>query len=265
MTTTIYDGLKRVVGSDSRWSCFAKHDNNDYKLCSHSEATHVVYVDDTGFGKILLRQDVVLCLAGNGALIEQWKRWWRADVVVKNYPPFTTPEGGVVAIYAVDLRNNQVCLLSKQIDCSYVDPTSREVLALFSGTGGTLAFQAWRTTMDVKQSILSAISSDCYSGGCVRFIDYPQQQQDIEDSYHTINDVNNELINRGFVMEINNVKNMIPITNECFSSMRNELTGNVSAIEAPLGVAANVVWDEPALARLDALVDMMTEREREQG
>ncbi|MBS0854550.1 MULTISPECIES: hypothetical protein [unclassified Tatumella] len=208
-----------------------------------------------------MREDVVLCLAGNGELIEQWKTWWRASTLVKNYPPFTSNNGDSVALYAVDLLTNKLWLLSNQIDATYVDSNSKEVRALFSGSGGALAFTAWRRTLDVKQSIIEAISNDFCSGGSVRFIDYHSQLQDLEDSFHTIKDVQNELVNRGYVMDIKSLKNPIPITDQAFGKMRDSLAANVAAIGAPLGHQSVTLWDEPALARLDALVDMMAERE----
>lgn len=260
MTTTIYDGLQRVVGSDSRWSCFAKEVKGSFSLCPQQEATHIVYVDDTGFGKILLRQDIVLCLAGNGGLIEQWKRWWRANTLVKNYPPFTTATGDYVALYAVDLKTNEMYPLSNQIDCSYVDPNTRQVRALFSGSGGEIAFRAWRATMNVIASIKFAISFDCCSGGGVRYIDYAAQQQDIEDSFHTMLDVRDKLITGGFVMELN-IKNAIPITDAQFDGLRHDLSGQTASIGAPLGPTTQVIWDESAFARLDALVDLVSARE----
>lgn len=262
MTTTIYDGLKRVVGSDSRWSCFAENVNGDFRVCSHSKATHIVYVDDTGFGKILLRQDIVLCLAGNGGLIEQWKRWWRAHSLVKNYPPFTTASGDYVALYAVDLKTNEMYPLSNQIDCSYVDPNTRQVKALFSGSGGAIAFQAWCATMNVITSIKFAISYDCCSGGGVRFIDYAAKQQDLEDSFHTMLEVKDKLITGGFVMDLN-IRNAMPITDAQFDSLRQDLSAQISAIGAPLAPTTQVVWDESAFARLDALVDLVAAREEE--
>lgn len=262
MTTTIYDGLQRVVGSDSRWSCFAKNVNGVFQICPHNEGTHIVYVDDTGFGKILLRQDIVLCLAGNGGLIEQWKRWWRANTLVKNYPPFTTASGDYVALYAVDLKTNEMHSLSHQIDCSYVDPNTRQVRALFSGSGGAIAFQAWRATMNVIASIKFAISYDCCSGGGVRYIDYAAKQQNIEDSFHTMSDVRDKLITGGFVMDLN-IKNAVPITDAQFDSLRQDLSAQTATICAPLSPTTHVVWDESAFARLDALVDLVAEREEE--
>ncbi len=76
MTTTVCDFINRVVASDSRWST---------KLDDYGFYNHIAFVDDTGFGKLSIRGNHVLCLAGDGKLIEQWKQWWKTPVTLEEY------------------------------------------------------------------------------------------------------------------------------------------------------------------------------------
>lgn len=50
MTTTVYDRVNALVATDSRWSV---------DLSPHGYDGHILYIDDTGFGKLAPRNDFV--------------------------------------------------------------------------------------------------------------------------------------------------------------------------------------------------------------
>ncbi|MCX2257831.1 hypothetical protein LVU85_18105, partial [Escherichia coli] len=98
MTTTVYDRVNALVATDSRWSV---------DLSPHGYDGHILYIDDTGFGKLAPRNDFVMLLAGDGLLIQLWKHWWRGDLSQQE-PPVVLPTGQSVNLHIVKKSTNEV-------------------------------------------------------------------------------------------------------------------------------------------------------------
>ncbi|AKA17312.1 hypothetical protein ABDZ38_00475 [Aeromonas caviae] len=250
MTTTVCDFINRVVASDSRWST---------KLDDYGFYNHIAFVDDTGFGKLSIRGNHVLCLAGDGKLIEQWKQWWKAPVLYREHPPVVSDAGAVV-IYAINRATNQL-EFGLQLSCAHLDPDTRHIQAVFSGSGETAALSNWQSAKCAKTAVEQAKLRDVFTGGTVRFVNLSTDEMDIEDELDSLDAVLNQLQERGYVMRQDDpMKTMIPVK-EFDAKTISALASNGSLqLSAPCGNEA-VVWDEAAKHRLGAFIDRVIESE----
>lgn len=244
MTTTVCDFINRVVASDSRWST---------KLDSLGLLNHVLFVDDTGFGKLSIRGNFVLCLAGDGKLIELWKRWWKAPVLYTEYPPVES-ESGAVVIYAINSETNQLEFCT-QLSCAHLDSDTRDLQAVFTGSGETAALSTWQSVKCAKTAVEKAKQYDVFTGGKVRFVDLGSYEMDIEDEVDSLDDVLVQLQERGYVMRLDDPKKTLIPAKEFDAKTISALasTGKLH-LSAPCGNEA-VVWDEAAKSRLSSFVD----------
>lgn len=247
MTTTIYDRLNKFVASDSRWSKSVP-----------GMPDWIVFVDDTGFGKIAVRGQKVLCLAGDGELIQEWKDWWRASSIILQHPRVEKPTGEKVALYAIDMGKNKV-MFSQNLGCVHLDPATQELQALFTGSGGTFALAGWQSSKCAKTSVGLAMNDDCRSGGQIRYVDFGSGLSDIEDSVHNINEVELLLTKRGFAMNANDPNRTIyPIgakdSNDDLTKVQAIVAGDSGFLNAPVG-NEGIVWDEPTKARLHHFIE----------
>lgn len=244
MTTTVCDFVNKFVASDSRWS--TKLDNLGYH-------DHVAFVDDTGFGKLSLRENFVLCLAGDGSLIEQWKRWWKSPVLYREHPPVDSPNGPVV-IYAIN-RETNLLEFSVQLSCAHLDPDSMALQAVFSGSGETAALSTWQSEKCARTAVEKAKLKDVFTGGTVRYVNLRTNEMDIEDELDSLNSVLVQLRERGYVMNVNDpMKTKIPVKDFDAKTIAALASTGSLQLSAPCGNEA-VVWDDSAKLRLGAFID----------
>lgn len=244
MTTTVCDFVNRVVASDSRWSV---------KLDPYGYFGHVAFVDDTGFGKLSIRGDIILCLAGEGALIELWKMWWKAPVLHAEYPPVES-ETGAVVIYAFNMKTNEL-EFNSQLSCVHLDPQNRQLQAVFSGSGETAALANWQSSKCAISSIEIAKEFDVCTGGTVRFVNLKTNAINIEDTVDNIASVVTQLQQRGYVMNVNDPnKTQTPLAEFDAKTIGALAANGVLKLSAPCGNEA-VVWDAAAKSRLSGFVN----------
>lgn len=245
MTTTVYDRVNQLVASDSRWS---------RDLDSLGLQDFILFVDDTGFGKISVNGNYVLCLAGNGSLIESWKSWWKGPNRSRdNYPPVEKQDGSKIVIYAINKATNEMEFWSN-LSCVHLEPENQQIQAVFSGSGQTYALQQWQQSQCAKSSVVTAMDGDCYTGGTVRFIDFNTGHNDLEDTVNTIADVVSIIKDRGQIMnKYDPTKTTTQITEPHLKMVRDLIANGDVNLSAPIG-NANVVWDANAHQRLSNFI-----------
>ncbi len=178
MTTNVYDSVKGLMTTDSRWSV-------EY-------GRYLIYIDDARFDKVERHNNAVFMFAGNGQKIQAWKSWIRSS---------PTDDSGMPGC-----ENMCVCI---------ADVQSKEVLfkerqdimrdgGFFAGSGSRHAFQCWSVNKDAVKAVQTAKTFDFSSGGEVKFVDFVSGKHNLFSPTKdvTIEDVGRALATRGSVMEI---------------------------------------------------------------
>ncbi|MGC0858434.1 hypothetical protein WKG86_05430 [Pantoea agglomerans] len=250
MTTTVYDRVNHLVASDSRWS---------FDLSKRGYDGHVLYIDDTGFGKIADRNDFVLTLAGDGFLIEQWKIWWSGDLS-KQEPPVVLPTGQSVCLHIVKKTTNEV-VFDKGDKLVVKCQDTNDLKAVFSGSGSGSAAQNWMHSHCARTAIDSAKTVDPYSGGTVRFIDFLSSKADLENTVHAISEVNQALLQRGLIMDTKNPQSPhVSISAQEVADVRQMLVNGSITPCAPIGRPTQD-WDEKSRTKLAEAINRIREEE----
>ncbi|WP_313063439.1 hypothetical protein [Atlantibacter hermannii] len=247
MTTTIYDRVNRLVATDSRWS---------RGLDDLGYPGHVAYVDDTGFGKMAVRDDHVLTLAGNGLLIQHWKEWWSTDLSDPR-PPILIDGNEAITLHIVKISTNTIIFdIGEMLAAQYIDENGQIITnAVFAGTGAPYAGGTWQQTGCARTSIEAAKANDIRTGGEVRYVDFNSGSVNIETSKHLISDVAEALLHKGMIMDTNNLLSQpVPITENEVAHIRQLIANGDITPCAPTG-GKTVNWTAKSLSRLDAAID----------
>jgi hypothetical protein len=242
MTTTVYDRIAKAVTSDSRWSC---------PLDNYGYHGHVLYVDDVGFGKIAFREDVVMVLAGNGKLIELWKKWLAAREIdpEAEMPPDFIEGQSPLGLLLIEISTNKVLFGVGRTHTIY-DHGSDEILATFSGSGEAFAAMCWNSTLCAKTAVKIAQDHDYFSGGTVRFVDFNSGTSDLETSLDTIQEVVNIMLQRGFIMDTKKPSAApVSISAQEVAEVRQLLANGALTPSAPVGKGAKP-WDDSTKEKL---------------
>lgn len=183
MTTNVIDQENRRVASDSRWSV--------------EDADNIYFVDDTGFDKIAVGEDVVMVCAGDSQLIAEWKAW----ITLPDYWDVTPPQTEI-------MRDGNPCSISVAIitspECElaycrgvylFVDGAF-----MFTGTGWVHAMQCFRSNKDVEKCVESA-KADHFTGGTVRIVDVTTKQGNLANPQQGVEDIRAAFNERGHVMD----------------------------------------------------------------
>lgn len=174
MTTNVFDSQAKIIASDSRWSF-----GTDFAI---------FYVDDTGFDKVVVGEDLSFMFAGNAERIGVWKEWLASPARV--VMPMPHPNG--IAICAVEMTGHTVAYKRGQ-----------QVVgdAFFAGTGTEPASGCWKVNRDAKRAVETAKAIDVYSGGDVKFFEIPSSKHNLgpQATYQSSVD---QLKKRGMVMYI---------------------------------------------------------------
>jgi hypothetical protein len=179
MTTNVFDAVKRMMATDSRWSI--RHGN------------YLIYLDDSGCDKILVRHQRAIMFAGNGRRIQEWKDWIMTDPTDSSKQP--KEEG--ICICMVDMRTGNVVLSVKQ---KVVNQSG-----YFAGSGTDYAATCWVQNNDACRSVDTAKLADVCSGGEVKYTDIAGNTHNLyTGSWVTIQMVDDAITKRGLVMNISN-------------------------------------------------------------
>jgi len=253
MTTTVYDRINKLIVTDSRWS---------KELDEFGYPGHIAYVDNTGFGKMCVREDHVLTLAGNGQLIQHWKEWLSGDINNPR-PPILINGEEAISLYIVKMSTNEILFdIGQKLAAQGVDDEGNKVInAVFSGTGAPFAGNTWLQSCCARTAIEAAKIGDICTGGEVRFVDFQSGMQNLETDIHLISQVAEAFLEKGMIMDMNNpLSQPVPINEQEVAHIRQLIAnGNITPC-APTGGNA-VVWDARAIARLDAAIDSIRKDE----
>ncbi|ELY4571755.1 hypothetical protein SM001_003602 [Cronobacter sakazakii] len=255
MTTTIYDRLSKAVTSDSRWSCDLDSFDPGYE-------GHILYVDDTGFGKLAIRDDTVMVLAGNGILIEQWKRWLTREVLSfdEEMPALCIPGQMPFSIYLIEMSSNTV-LFDEGHKHTIFNLEANEVLAAFSGSGSMHAADNWIGTVCARTAIDYAKTKDHYTGGTVRYVDFASKKCDLETNLTTIQEVVNLMLERGYIMDTKKPGSApVSISAQEVAHVRQLLASGALMPSAPVGKGAKE-WDEKSKAKFIKAIEHIRDSE----
>ncbi|WP_210501678.1 hypothetical protein [Pantoea ananatis] len=253
MTTTVYDRIAKAVTSDSRWSCIL--DPYGYK-------GHILYVDDTGFGKIALREDTVMVLSGNGFLIEQWKKWLLASVLDPDaeMPPTYLDGQMPLGILIIEKSSNKI-LFGVGRNHTIFDHEVNEVLATFSGSGEAFAAIKWNRSTCAKSAVEHAKGNDPFSGGSVRYVDFTSGSHDIETGLDTIQEVVNIMRDRGYIMDTTKPGAApVSISAQEVADVRQLLANGSLTPSAPVGHGAKP-WDDASKDKLKKAIQHIRDAE----
>jgi hypothetical protein len=234
LTTNIYDIPESKLASDSRWSI----DRSDF----------LIFVDDTGCEKIIFENNVACMFAGNGRLIDIWKEW----ILNPNRgekPPVEIENVAVVICMVSAVSNKLIFEHGQGIQIED---------ARFAGTGAIHAYSCWFTNRNAEQAVISAIKSDCYSGGTVKYFDCKSKINNLKNSAN-IDQVHSELAIRGSVMYKNNENRFISIKDAAsndpsVANVLSDLQSGAIAANAPCDAMYNK-WPEEKIKELHYVLD----------
>lgn len=188
MTTNIYDGNKKVMATDSRWSI--------------PYGPWLFYLDDTGYEKIERCGGYSLMFAGDGLKIQEYKDWIRSAPADDSAMP---QEKGM----SVCMIEDATGLVSFQ---NHQDIDSENVLC--AGSGSLWAFDCWKENRCSKQAVETAKSKDSRSGGDTKYIDFATPATNLlpaaGQSDIRIEAVTRNILKRGIAMKIQTVPTGVP-------------------------------------------------------
>lgn len=234
MTTNIYDIPGKILASDSRWSI--------------DKQNFIVYVDDTGCEKIILENDIACMFAGHGGLIQSWKEWIiNPDRSEK--PPVEIGDIAVVICMVNTITGHLIFEYGQNIQLED---------ARFAGTGAIHACSCWFTNRNATQAVSSAIKSDWYSGGEVKYFDCKKKLSNVQNSAN-INDVHNALAKRGTIMYKNNENQFISVKDAAnndpdVATVLRDLQSGAIVANAPCDAMYNK-WPEEKIKELHSVLD----------
>jgi hypothetical protein len=206
MTTNVFDCANAVVASDSRWSIplgFA-----------------IAYVDDVDFDKIVVGKNdgLIYMFAGNSAVISEWKNWISSDAKIVQNRPTTNS----IAICLIDKEKKTIVFCRGE----GIDHDGSR----FAGTGATFAFACWSNNKQAVRAVKTAIFADIQSGGEVKYFEIASESHNLS-AAHDFHGITKKLIERGFIMYLNNgTQQSVPIKEAASNDPRiKEMIGKVEA------------------------------------
>jgi len=234
LTTNVYDRQTGIAGTDSRWSV-----EREYAI---------FYVDDTGFEKIVARDDAIFVFAGNSAVIQQWKDYLASERYshIVTEPPL---EG--IALLIIDA-------LTKKIEYGYgqdiiLPDIHGEAVASFAGTGGRRAAACWIKNGCTKRAIDTAKQVDVFSGGETKFFELTSRTGNLMQDVG-LDGLTAAFSQRGMVMFMAQVDKPVTLQEAIAMDPRvAEFAREVAAGQVPLSAPCDSMLNTPTAADKAAL------------
>ena len=186
MTTNVYDEVKYLLTSDTRWST-QSHDGE-----------WIGYVDDTGYNKIIYDTGMAFLFAGGMEEIDKWKQWIRNGRKDDEIPIDPLARISVLAVN----RKTGYLEYSRKALCVQGNFTHK---AWFAGTGGDPAKVCWTANRCARRAIDSAALKDPFTGGNATFANRKTGVGNVKKiEAATVADVRQQLKDRGILMHRDN-------------------------------------------------------------
>lgn len=238
MTTTVYDKNVKLITSDSRWSA----DIND---------SEVLYIDTAEFEKMVEQQHFALVMAGDASLISGWKEWAKGDIE-KDIPNVTRVEQDGSTSHI------SVCVIFKPSTVLFDSDVATDVTphARFSGSGRFFAKDCWNQNQCAKKAVESAINSDVYTGGAVKYVDLSTQDNNLSDDTTTLKELETLMCNEGYIMNIKTkeITDMENYTNK--EDIAQDMQDGKIVASAPTG-SDESPWNESQESALGEAVNVL--------
>lgn len=238
MTTNVLDLRNDTASTDSRWSI--------------SIDDKIIFVDDSGFDKILEKNRFLLVFAGNSVLIQQFKDWAKSDGEIAR--PTDEEIDGEVAITITDMDSGLVVF----------EATQKHPLedARFAGTGATYAMMCWNANQCAKTAVSTAIQFDAYSGGEVKYYHFSGDNNISPDGRS--DDIVMAILERGAVMYKHNGMRTTPISEAAkvdptVKAVIDRISSGTLQPCAPFP-EMNIPWTPDDHRRLGRALDMVLKR-----
>lgn len=180
MTTNVYDRSRLRMTSDSRWSV-------------DSDFGAVLYVDDTGFDKIVIAAEHAFLFAGSAPVIQEWKDFLRKMEEGEVLP---RPSAKGIALLMAKLSCGTI-IASYGHDIAL--PSKDSLDASFAGSGARFAAKCWEKNKCSHRAVETAKASDPYSGGQVMYLELDSRETNIQNSSNVV-ELPRALIDKGMVM-----------------------------------------------------------------
>lgn len=253
LTTYIYDKENAILAADTRWSA---------KVTLSDGEKYLVYADESDYQKIIHDDKWIMGLAGNLALISDWKRWFFSSI------RSAIPTPPVEAFYN-DGRERAVVvptIIKKEnfgVKFYYPDPKITiveycdlgTVLSFFTGSGMTDAANCWKQYKDAKKAVVTASQYDIHTSSNVVYISPNENNINNSNANHDV--VIQELITKGYIMNVTSKTEGIPLKDH---PLCNEVIGKIKSGEATIKAPVahtNVSWSEENRNKLKSVTAQM--------
>jgi hypothetical protein len=187
MTTNVFDVTAGQLTSDGRWS-FEKLD-------------WLVFVDDTGYDKMIFDDELGFAFAGNVSKINIWKEW----VAGGRKGPEPMGHLDQMQLIIVNMASGVLEFASDYILFSHA---GNVLEALYGGSGGPSAKDCWNSNRCARTAIDSAKSNDVYSGGETKFLLRETRQNNLTNNI-AVTEINEQCKQRGLMMNLKNPLNTV--------------------------------------------------------
>ncbi|MRJ38495.1 hypothetical protein [Pseudomonas haemolytica] len=250
MTTNVICRTKKLLTSDSRWSC---------SIVGYPD--HIAFVDNTGFDKLAVRQAHALVFAGDGELIAAWKAWFTAKSL-----DFGKMPGFHRLIPGTNILESIVISLVKKPSCDVMFSSGNFMAhgeeARFSGSGAQFAKDCYARNLCGRTAITTAGQSDPATGGETKFVELETGSTNLTVLQATLNELKNALNVRGFVMDTT-TKTVTPINawQPGSADAKRAIVSSVASISAPTGLPTRCWSDQEQ----NEFVKALREVEREEA
>ena len=232
MTTNVYDITKGLLSTDSRWS----KDNGEY----------VVYIDNTGYDKIVHDHKIAILFAGDLDKVDVWKKWF-----MKGRPDPRPPEKDL-SLIIVCLETGDPVFKSEYTLASF---NEEAIQAVYGGTGGVYAKNCWEVNSCAMTAVNTAIQEDFLSGGEVVYLNRNDLSTNITNTGKFFH-VTTLLKEAGTIMDIKTKQKATikEFDNSTFSlsakALVEEVLSGKATLSAPF-VGMGQPWSNEKIAELD--------------
>jgi hypothetical protein len=191
MTTTVYDGVRKMITCDSRWSL-------------PDERFGVLYVDEAPFQKLEIVRDHAFVFAGKAVVINAWKIYLQARASGR---ALDLPTMDGIAVLVAFLQTGA---LKHYYGQDIILPDVFDPQTIFAGTGSTPAARCWEINRCPHRAVMSAMDFDVSTGGEVKFVELSSGQHNLT-LCQGLNSLEKAFMEKGMVMFNRNDVSKMPI------------------------------------------------------